>query len=113
MRILSLSPLLLAACFDLSADTTPSPCEQMVETLCAQACACADVECYHFVEGWSAAYTSEAACRSEERRLWCDDSGFSMDFAACEAALGDAACGDDYGQAGLELPEACGDMVDY
>ncbi len=109
--------LLLAAlscgCFDLASDTTLSPCEQMVQDLCARACECADQECYYFDGAWNVSHTSQAACEADERALLCLDSGFSMDFAACDAALAGAACGQDYDLAGLELPAACGDLVSY
>ncbi len=104
---------LLAGCFDSSSDTTLSACEQMVQTLCSRSCECADVECYHFLDAWSAAYTSEAACESAERGLWCDDTAFDMDFDACESAVSSAECGEDYGQTGLPLPSACDVMVSY
>lgn len=104
---------LLAGCFDGSSDAAPSACEQMVQTLCARACECADVECYHFLDAWSATYTSEAACESAELALWCEDTGLEMDFDGCEAAVAGAECGEDYGQTGLPLPTACEAMVSY
>jgi hypothetical protein len=104
---------LLAGCFDSSSDTTLSPCEQMVETLCARSCECAESECYHFLGAWSVGHTSQAACDAAERELWCQDSGSELDFAACEQALADAPCGQDYELSGLELPTACEAMVGY
>ena len=104
---------LLASCFDGSSDAAPSACEQMVETLCASACECAQQECYHFQDAWSASYTSAAACEAAELALWCEDTGFDMDFAGCEAAIASAECGEDYDQAGLPLPAACEAMVSY
>ncbi len=104
---------LLVGCFDLASDTTRSPCEQMVETLCGRACECADQECYYFQGAWSVSHSSLAACEAAERELWCADSGFSMDFAACQGALTEAECGQDYDLSGLDLPAACEAMVAY
>ena len=104
---------LLAGCFDGSSDAALSACEQMVQTLCSRSCECADVECYHFFDSWSASYTSQAACESAELGLWCDDTAFEMDFDACEAAAAAAVCGEDYELTGLPLPSECEAMVSY
>lgn len=106
-RISIILTALALGCFDLASDTTLSPCEQMVETLCARACECADQECYHFLDAWNHSYSSLAACEASEREQWCQDSGFDMDFGVCDQALGGAACGQDYDLSGLELPSAC------
>lgn len=113
LRIPLVFALLLTGCFDLSSDTTLSACEQLVETLCTRACECADQECYYFLGAYNVSHTSKAACEAAERDLWCADTSVSMDFGACEQALGGASCGQDYDLSGLELPGACGDMVSY
>ncbi len=104
---------LLGGCFDLSSDTALSPCEQMVQDLCQRACECADQECYTFLGAWNVSYSSQAACEAAERGLWCADTSLDMDFVGCDEALAGASCGQDYDLSGLELPEACGDMVGY
>ncbi len=104
---------LLTGCFELDSDTTLSPCEQMVQSLCARSCECADQECYYFDGAWNMSHTSQAACEADEAALLCFDSGSTMDFAACDTALVGASCGQDYDLSGLELPAACGDLVSY
>ncbi len=113
MKIPTLLLALLTGCFDAASDTTLSPCEQMVETLCTKACDCAQQDCYHFQDAWSVEYSSKAACEAAERSLWCPDTGTTMDYEACGAALDGASCGEDYEVIGLELPGACEEMVSY
>jgi hypothetical protein len=105
--------VLLVGCFDLASDADPSSCERMVTALCEGACGCAVQDCTHFFDAWSVTYTSQAACEAAEGELWCQDTAAAFDIAACEAALASAACGEDYGVAGLELPAACEGMVSY
>ena len=102
----------LTGCFE-EADTTLSPCEQMVDALCQAACGCSDLDCYYFQEAFFAEYDAEAACVAEETSLHCGDSGATGDWGACEDALAGASCGEDNGSPGLVLPDACGDLVTY
>jgi hypothetical protein len=102
--------LALAGCGDDDDDNgVGTPCEQLINDICAAACECAD-DCAWSVSGMGSSSSDFDTCYDMEMSFGTCD-GLEMDFDACSTSISQDLCVDGSFGPVLELEEVCDDLA--